>query len=421
MTKLKNNKALKIALIVLIAILLISFIYVIIGFGWIAGIVWLIFFRKKLTNPTKRKYATVSILAFSIFSFGIMVYAFAFAPPSVDKIVISSDMEGKELEVNQDYLINIEYEPKDATRNLLKFNTDTDIATFQKKDDTDSQAILHTLSGGKVTISVSNGGTQSNSLEFTIFDETNESTEPETQSETENEKTMPVEEKTSETPIANTGNTEKTDIDTQNRNNASEEPTTTETESPEIKSGSYEIAGENFYFSDNVRNDVTGNWRISTIASSLDATDYAVEYYKNLFSSDKEIHAVVNFSTKTTTIISVLFDKLDITIREYVDKEEHDAKVLGSGQLLKEYWINIKTGEIEEIQPNQTNESKGSDNDTSSSSSNIEASPNADMVWIDDTGKKYHSKSSCSNMDAPYQVTRSEAEAMGRGPCKKCY
>lgn len=42
-------------------------------------------------------------------------------------------------------------------------------------------------------------------------------------------------------------------------------------------------------------------------------------------------------------------------------------------------------------------------------------------VWIDDTGKKYHNKSSCSNMDAPYQVPLSEAEQRGYTPCKKCY
>ena len=45
------------------------------------------------------------------------------------------------------------------------------------------------------------------------------------------------------------------------------------------------------------------------------------------------------------------------------------------------------------------------------------------MVWIDDTGKKYHSKSSCSNMDAPYQVPLSEAERRGYTPCgrKGCW
>lgn len=43
------------------------------------------------------------------------------------------------------------------------------------------------------------------------------------------------------------------------------------------------------------------------------------------------------------------------------------------------------------------------------------------MVWISGKGKKYHSNPDCSNMKNPSQVTISEAESRGRGPCKKCY
>lgn len=49
------------------------------------------------------------------------------------------------------------------------------------------------------------------------------------------------------------------------------------------------------------------------------------------------------------------------------------------------------------------------------------APPQERMVWIDDTGKKYHSKSSCSNMSNPYQVSLSDAISRGRDACKKCY
>ena len=41
---------------------------------------------------------------------------------------------------------------------------------------------------------------------------------------------------------------------------------------------------------------------------------------------------------------------LDVSIMDYVDKEEHDAALACSGTLLKEYHVNIDTGEIEEIQ-----------------------------------------------------------------------
>lgn len=44
------------------------------------------------------------------------------------------------------------------------------------------------------------------------------------------------------------------------------------------------------------------------------------------------------------------------------------------------------------------------------------------MVWIPTNGgTKYHSKSTCSNMKDPIQVTQSEAESRGFTPCKKCH
>ncbi|SFE20566.1 hypothetical protein SAMN02910327_00621 [Peptostreptococcaceae bacterium pGA-8] len=100
----------------------------------------------------------------------------------------------------------------------------------------------------------------------------------------------------------------------------------------------------------NVRNDVTGNWRIATIAENIEMQDYALDYYKEYFKSDDEIHAIVNFNYKTTTRIAVMGNLLDVSVHEYVKKEEHDAKLLFSGMLLKEYHINMDTGEIEEIQ-----------------------------------------------------------------------
>lgn len=99
-----------------------------------------------------------------------------------------------------------------------------------------------------------------------------------------------------------------------------------------------------------VRNDVTGNWRITTIAENIQMEDYALDYYKKYFKSDDEIHAIVNFNYKTTTQISVVGNLLDVSVYEYVDKEEHDAKLLFSGMLLKEYHVDKDTGEIEEVQ-----------------------------------------------------------------------
>ena len=95
-----------------------------------------------------------------------------------------------------------------------------------------------------------------------------------------------------------------------------------------------------------VRNDVTGNWRVATIAEDIQPEDYALDYYKTYFESDSKVHGIINFNYNTTTKISVVGNLLDVTVYEYVDKEEHDAKLLFSGQLLEEYFINLDTGEI---------------------------------------------------------------------------
>ena len=54
----------------------------------------------------------------------------------------------------------------------------------------------------------------------------------------------------------------------------------------------------------------------------------------------------MNFTYNTTSKISVMGNLLDVTIYEYVDKEEHDAKLLFSGMVLDEYFIDIDSGEI---------------------------------------------------------------------------
>lgn len=47
--------------------------------------------------------------------------------------------------------------------------------------------------------------------------------------------------------------------------------------------------------------------------------------------------------------------------------------------------------------------------------------PQEEMVWIPNSGSKYHSKSSCSGMNNPQEVTLSKAKSMGYTPCKRCH
>ena len=71
-----------------------------------------------------------------------------------------------------------------------------------------------------------------------------------------------------------------------------------------------------------------------------------------------------------------------------------------------------------------TSSTTSSSTSTSSPSTNGTSSSTTDsgsMVWIPNSGSKYHSRSNCSNMKTPTQVTKSEAVSRGYDPCKKCY
>ena len=124
-----------------------------------------------------------------------------------------------------------------------------------------------------------------------------------------------------------------------------------ESTAPEAKPASTEsspLDGISFR-ADKVRNDTTGKWRISLIAENIDMSEYALDYYKQYFTDDSEIHFIVNFNYNTTTKIMSMGGQLDVTVQDYVSKEEHDANTLGSGTVLAEYFVDKETGEVEKI------------------------------------------------------------------------
>lgn len=97
-----------------------------------------------------------------------------------------------------------------------------------------------------------------------------------------------------------------------------------------------------------VRNDTTGNWKVITISENVDIEEYALSYY-NTHMEDGEVHHIVNFTRNTTTWLNHLGGLLYVDVKERVEREEHDASILGSGMLLKSYVI-YSDGDIEEIE-----------------------------------------------------------------------
>ena len=88
--------------------------------------------------------------------------------------------------------------------------------------------------------------------------------------------------------------------------------------------------------------------------------------------------------------------------------------------------IDYATGESSRSQTSATEKNttvktteKETEKQTISQNGNADSDNN--LVWIPNSGSKYHARSSCSNMKNPSQVTKSEAEQRGYEPCKKCY
>lgn len=99
-----------------------------------------------------------------------------------------------------------------------------------------------------------------------------------------------------------------------------------------------------------VVNDATGKWRYATISDDVNISDYVLSYYKEYFKSDDEVHAIINFANKTTTRINCGGDRLLISVLDYVDSEEHDAKKMFSGTLLESYCVYLDNGDIEKTE-----------------------------------------------------------------------
>nr|DAQ91564.1 MAG TPA: hypothetical protein [Caudoviricetes sp.] len=93
-----------------------------------------------------------------------------------------------------------------------------------------------------------------------------------------------------------------------------------------------------------INGDTTDKWKLNRMTGPTNPIDFAFDYYKNFMEPD-EIHYIINFSTKTTTIIQNIAGMLYVRVLEHVDKEEVTAKTIGSGTLLEEKYFNAETGE----------------------------------------------------------------------------
>ncbi len=98
-----------------------------------------------------------------------------------------------------------------------------------------------------------------------------------------------------------------------------------------------------------VHNDVTGGWTIESInsAEANDPSQWAYDYYRAFWEESNTVKWVVNVANNTTTSINASSDGglITVTQHDYINKEEHDAKILGSGTVLGEWLMYMDENE----------------------------------------------------------------------------
>lgn len=183
----------------------------------------------------------------------------------------------------------------------------------------------------------------------TVSNENITTTQIESSAAVETETTEAATEEITETVAENTQNTQS-DISEQETEASTEDIThRTSDDTIGVSDKSLSSDGIKVDYENSVRNDSTGNWRLARIADNINIEEYALDYYKNYFESDDEIHAVVNFTNNTTTNISCFGNMLFVTTYKYVDKEELDADLLFSGEKISEFCIYTDNGDIEKV------------------------------------------------------------------------
>nr|DAS64735.1 MAG TPA: hypothetical protein [Caudoviricetes sp.] len=110
------------------------------------------------------------------------------------------------------------------------------------------------------------------------------------------------------------------------------------------------IDGVDVIFSDNVKNDATGNARLAKVTGEKSVEEYVLDYYKMYFKSDQEVHAIVNYTLNTTACVTSVGDKINVRIYEHIDGEEQDAKKLFTGEKYAEYNVDKETGAIDKVE-----------------------------------------------------------------------
>lgn len=146
------------------------------------------------------------------------------------------------------------------------------------------------------------------------------------------------------------------------------------------------------------------------------STDDKISTSKNSFTihSGKKTGTVTLYIKDNRGDISSNKIKVKVEDKAAIKKAKEEAKRKAEEEKKKKEEAAKKKAEAEAAKKKAEEEAKRKAEAAATESQE-------EMVWVPNTGSKYHSNPNCSNMDNPREEPISEAKSEGFTPCKKCY
>ena len=120
-----------------------------------------------------------------------------------------------------------------------------------------------------------------------------------------------------------------------------------------------------------------------------------------------------------TTILYLKDDNADVTSKKIKVKVE-DKKAIAEAKKKAEEEKKRKAEEAKKKEQARIAAEKKKAEEAKQATEQA-ATKKEEIVWVSNTGSKYHSNPNCSNMRNPIKETLSDAKSRGLSPCSKCY
>ncbi len=148
------------------------------------------------------------------------------------------------------------------------------------------------------------------------------------------------------------------------------------------------------------------------------STDDEISTSKNSFTihSGKKTGTVTLYLKDNRSDVSSNKIKVKVEDKAAIKKAKEEAKRKAAEEKKKKEEAAKKKAEAEAAKKKAEEEAQRKAEEEAAATESQE-----EMVWVPNTGSKYHSNPNCSNMRDPREVTISEAKSEGFTPCKKCY